>query len=100
LFGTARDIALSDERFLEMTDELLGGLDNEEFMEILPPLRLAFSRFTPQEIQVIAARAAALHGEGERAILDESSFDEELHIFGAQLDAEVMRSQKGGTILE
>ncbi|MBR2087022.1 MAG: hypothetical protein IJ906_07800, partial [Oscillospiraceae bacterium] len=61
--------------------------------------RLAFSRFTPQEIQTIAARAAALHGEGERAVLDVSGFDEELHAFGAELDAEVMRalkpSQKG-----
>ena len=99
LFGTARDIALSDARFLEMTDELLGELDGEEFLEILPSLRLAFSRFTPQEIQTIAARAAALHGEGERAVLDVSGFDEELHAFGAELDAEVMRalksSQKG-----
>ena len=91
LFGTARDIALSDQSFLEMTDELLGGLENGEFMEILPSMRLAFSRFTPQEIQQIAARAATLHGEGERAILDVSGFDEDLHAFGAELDAVVMR---------
>lgn len=100
LFETARDIALSDHSFLEMTDELLEALDNADFMEILPPLRLAFSHFTPQEIQIIAARAAALHGEGERSILDVRSFDEDLHAFGAQLDAEVMRmiqkSQRAG----
>ena len=91
LFETARDIALSDESFLAMTDELLAGFDLEDFMEILPSLRLAFSYFTPQETQTIGAKAAALHGRTESDVLDTKSYNEALHAFGAQIDAQIFR---------
>lgn len=96
LFETARDIALSGKRFLEMTDELLGGMDYDDFMEILPPMRLAFSYFTPQETQQIAAEAAALHGMKEKDVLDEKALDEALAAFGAELDAEIFRILREG----
>ncbi len=96
LFETARDIALSDREFLVMTDALLASLDAEDFMEIMPFLRLAFSYFTPQEVQTIAQSAAAIHGKGEADVLDTKSYDEALHIFGAQLDAEVFRELRAG----
>ena len=93
LFETARDIALSDRRFIELTDSLLAELDRDDFMEILPSLRLAFGFFTPQETQVIAERAAALHGQNGR-LLDEQALDEALIAFGAQLDAEIFREMR------
>ena len=96
LFETARDIALSDREFLVMTDALLESLDAEDFMEIMPFLRLAFSYFTPQEVQSIAQSAAAIHGKGEADVLDTRGYDEALHIFGAQLDAEIFRELRAG----
>ena len=79
-----------------MTDALLETLDAEDFMEIMPFLRLAFSYFTPQEVQSIAQSAAAIHGKGEADVLDTRGYDEALHIFGAQLDAEIFRELRAG----
>ena len=49
LFLTARDLLLTDAIQLEAVDELLCGLSDEDFMLLLPQLRLAFSYFTPTE---------------------------------------------------
>ena len=42
LFYTARDLVLVGDSFVKMTDELLKLLDTEEFMAMLPELRMAF----------------------------------------------------------
>ncbi len=91
LFATARDIALTDSRFLQMTDELIAHMEYEDFMEILPSLRLAFSDFTPAEIQTAAAAAAALHSSSGKAVLQEDAVDEALYAFGAALDRTICR---------
>ena len=90
LFETARDIALTDKNFLAMTDGLLSDMEYADFMEILPSLRLAFSYFTPFEIQEIAKEAALLHGR-EDDLTQQSGLDEALFAFGAELDAEIFR---------
>ncbi len=90
LFETARDIALMDKNFLTMTDMLLSEMEYDDFMEILPSLRLAYSYFTPFEIQEIAGEAAALHGLKEDLTL-QTGLDEALIAFGAELDAEIFR---------
>ncbi|MBQ9695652.1 MAG: hypothetical protein IJV58_04405 [Oscillospiraceae bacterium] len=92
LFETARDIALTDVQFLHMTDALLAEMDYEDFMEILPPLRLAFSYFTPGETQTIAGEVAGLHGKDARHVLQGDSVDEMLAAFGAELDASIFRT--------
>jgi len=90
LFETARDIALMDQNFISMTDQLLADMQYEDFMEILPSLRLAYSYFTPFEIQDIAGKAASLHGLKEDLYM-QSGLDEALIAFGAELDAEIFR---------
>lgn len=97
LFETARDLALTDESFLRMTDELMAGMEFQDFLEVLPSLRLAFSYFTPAEIQQTAAAAAALHKEQAEDILRKSAMDEELYIFGAALDREICGTLEEGT---
>ncbi len=89
LFETARDIALTDERFLRMADALMAGMAFRDFLEVLPSLRLAFSYFTPSEVQRTASAAAALHGGGADDVMQKSAVDEELYIFGAALDREI-----------
>ena len=94
LFETARDIALTDKSFLAMTDVLLSEMEYDDFMEILPSLRLAYSYFTPFEIQEIAGEAASLHGLKED-LTEQSGLDEALIAFGAELDAEIFRVLRG-----
>ncbi|MDE7121113.1 MAG: hypothetical protein K2O42_03025, partial [Oscillospiraceae bacterium] len=92
LFETARDIALTDQKFLRMADVLLTEMDYPDFMEILPSLRLAFRYFTPFETQRIAGEIAQLHAlrSGED-LLEVQGINEELACFGAELDTEICR---------
>ncbi len=89
LFETARDIALTDESFLQMADALMAGMEFQDFLEILPSLRLAFSYFTPSEIRSTAAAAAALHSGEAEDILHKRAVNEDLYLFGAELDREI-----------
>ncbi|MDE6005329.1 MAG: hypothetical protein K2G88_08095, partial [Oscillospiraceae bacterium] len=95
LFATARDIALTDKNFLSMTDNLLANMNYADFMEILPSLRLAFSYFTPFEIQDIAKEVACLHDETSDNLLEAKALDEAFFSFGAELDAEIFRILRG-----
>lgn len=63
LFRTARDLLLVDDVQLAAIDALLCELEDEEFVALLPQLRLAFSYFTPTETNRLGRQAAALHGE-------------------------------------
>lgn len=63
LFRTARDLLLVDDVQLAAIDALLCELEDEEFVALLPQLRLAFSYFTPTETYRLGRQAAALHGE-------------------------------------
>ncbi|MDE5584568.1 MAG: hypothetical protein K2J08_12805 [Ruminococcus sp.] len=89
LFSTARDIILSDNSFLKMTDSLISEMEYNDFMEILPSMRLAFSYFTPSEIQDTAREVAELHGTAKDDILKKKSIDENLFVFGENLDREI-----------
>ena len=91
LFETARDIALTDKNFIAMTDTLLSEMEYDDFMEILPSLRLAYSYFTPFEIQDIAEETASLHGLKDD-LTRQAGIDEGLYAFGAELDAEIFRT--------
>lgn len=96
LFRTAGDIVLADDSFLRMTDELITGFESEDFLEILPSMRLAFSYFTPSEIQETAKAVAALHGTDSSDVLSGDIIDEGLFDFGKKLDSLIISQLKGG----
>lgn len=89
LFSTARDIILSDDSFLKMTDILITEMEYDDFMEILPSMRLAFSYFTPAEIQDTAQSAGKLHNVSKNDILSSRAVDENMFLFGSQLDSDI-----------
>lgn len=89
LFSTARDIILSDDSFLKMTDILITEMEYDDFMEILPSMRLAFSYFTPAEIQDTAQSAGKLHNVSKNDILSSRAVDENMFLFGSQLDNDI-----------
>ena len=63
LFRTARDLLLVDDIQLASIDALLCELEDEEFITLLPQLRLAFSYFTPTETDRLGCQAASFHGQ-------------------------------------
>ena len=94
LFETARDIVFAEGDFIRMTDELITGMENEDFMEILPSLRLAFGYFTPQEISETARSVAALYSVGSEEVMLGGVVDEGLFAFGRTLDNEIYSQMK------
>lgn len=86
LFFTARDLVFIGEQFIRMLDEFYGAVSEEEFMELLPELRMAFTYFTPREIDRIAAVAAGLHGKGSRDIMERQEIFPDWYSYGKSLD--------------
>lgn len=62
VFALARDALMQGEELLADLSGLLERLPHDEFMRLLPELRLAFTFFTPPETSRIAAKVAQLHG--------------------------------------
>jgi len=89
LFFTARDLVFIGGQFIGMLDEFLGCVTEEEFMELLPELRIAFTYFTPREIDKIAAGAAALHGKGKEDIMERKAIRPDWYSYGKEMDAYV-----------
>ncbi len=91
LFSAARDIVLVGDEFVRITDTLIQGFDWNEFMEILPELRLAFSYFSPYETDRIAETAASLHGGNAEKIRQDLHIDSEIYSAGVQLEKEILK---------
>ncbi|MGG0792724.1 DUF5682 family protein [Brevibacillus laterosporus] len=60
VFTIARDVLLHDKQLLEDLNNLIGKLSYEEFLQIAPELRLAFTYFTPMEIMLISEKVASI----------------------------------------
>lgn len=91
LFNAARDIIMTDDSFIRMTDTLICGLDYDDFIEILPSMKLAFSCFTPYEIQQTATAVAKLYDADSAELLVEKPMNERLYSFGGEIDKEIVK---------
>lgn len=89
LFYAARDLVFIGDAFLKMLDTFFGQVTAEEFMELLPELRMAFTYFTPRETDKIAGMAAELHGKQRGDILEREEILPEWYSYGAEMDAYV-----------
>ena len=94
LFTTARDIVLVGNEFIIITDKLVSGLETEDFMEILPELRLAFSYFTPSEIDVIAEKTAKLYGKSKEDMKKSLEIYQYLYSEGIRLESDILRGME------
>lgn len=86
LFYTARDLVFIGDQLLGMLDAFFGQVEEEEFMELLPQLRMAFAYFTPSEIDRIAKTAAGLHGMQREDITKREEILPEWYTYGKELD--------------
>ena len=89
LFFTARDLVFIGDHFVNMLDAFLHRVTEEEFMALLPELRVAFTYFTPREIDKIAGMAAALYGKGREDILKRKEILPDWYSYGKEIDAYV-----------
>ena len=86
LFYTARDLVFIGDAFVKMLDTFFGQVTAEEFMELLPELRMAFTYFTPRETDKIAGMAAGLHGKKQGHILEREEILPEWYSYGVEVD--------------
>lgn len=99
LFYTARDLVFIGDQFMGMIDGFLNYVDEVEFMELLPELKLAFGYFTPREIDQIAGQAAALHGKSKKELFALEEVSPVCYAYGKKLDqytAAVMERKSHG----
>lgn len=85
VFALARDALMQDETLIADLSLLLDRLPHEEFLRLLPELRLAFTFFTPPETSRIAAKVAELHGM-PAARLELPAVDERTLLAAKRLD--------------
>jgi hypothetical protein len=76
LFLTAKDVVFYDDGFINGLNNTIKNLVYEDFIKLLPDLRLAFTSFTPKEIDSVAQKVVTIMG-----------LTEEQHISLTQLPA-------------
>ncbi|WP_232698466.1 DUF5682 family protein [Brevibacillus daliensis] len=86
VFSIARDVFLQDENLLTAINQLVSTLSYEDFIQVTPELRLAFTYFTPLEITHIADKVAALYNTTREELLTCQAIDEREIIRAKKLD--------------
>lgn len=86
LFYTARDFVFAQPEFLQMLDAFFGEVEGNEFMELLPELRMAFAYFTPIELDRIAKQAASFHGKNKENLMQRAAIHPDWYAYGKELD--------------
>lgn len=85
LFLSAWDLVFADSRFLDGLSNVLLSIEWEDFLNLLPDLRLAFSTFTPLQIDRISGIVSELLGLTGK-LSDISGYSEPLLNLGQTLD--------------
>lgn len=96
LFFVARDIIFRDEEFVAIIDDFISKTESEQFMRMLPELRMAFAYFTPMEIDRIAKSVAQRYSIEDIDMIYEDAIDAEFFEYGKLID----EYAKGGIINE
>ena len=91
LLRTCRELAWRQPALVEAIEKLLGAWSEDEFVQRLPHLRLAFADLTPRETDQVAGLVAGLHGR-ELDHLVHNAFSEAEMLAALRLDAEVRKS--------
>lgn len=60
VFLVARDYLFYEDELLDDLNQMIAGLSYDDFIQIVPELRLAFTYFSPMEITMLSEKVAAL----------------------------------------
>ena len=91
IFSTARDVLLYDDLLLRSLNELFINLSHEQFVEMAPELRLAFTNFTAAEVNLIMKQIAQFY-HVDVTILEEEGISE-LVLVEAKTQDEAVRKE-------
>ena len=93
LFLTAKDLVFYDKGFIKGLNKTVKDLPYEDFIKLLPDLRLSFTSFSPQEVDLVAKKVLEVMGlTGEEISLtklpaiDENTLKMMSHIDGKAMD--------------
>lgn len=86
LFYGAKDLVFVGDTFLRMLDEFLMQVGEEDFMQLLPELHMAFTYFTPAETDRIAQTAAGFHGKNRKQLQEQQAVPEAWYLYGRELE--------------
>lgn len=90
VFATARDVLLYDDVLLRSLNELFITLSHEQFIEMAPELRLAFTNFTAAEVNLIMKQIAGFH-QVDVTVLEEEGISEALLVEAKAQDEAVRK---------
>lgn len=96
LFCTAKDLIFIGSGMTGMLDNFFGQVDEGEFMELLPQLRMAFTYFTPAETDKIAQAAAQIHGKDREDIMQRGEIMPDWYAYGRELDRYAKECMESG----
>jgi hypothetical protein len=94
LLQTCREAAWQNRDLIRHVDRLLNGWDEQEFLEALPDLRLAFADLTPRETDRVAETLAGFHGDQDLGELVTYDISEDTLHWCVQLEKIVQESLK------
>lgn len=94
LFSTARDLIFVEDSILKSIDKFVGNVSEEEFIRIVPNLRLAFSYFIPREIDEIGEKIAQAYGTSKSHFDELVTVSPEILKFGEEIDKYAVSKMK------
>lgn len=94
LFATSRDLMMGSDILTKEIDNMIKSLNHEEFMQILPEMRLAFSFFIPSEMNSIAERVGKFYEKSKDDIINRNIIEEEEIIKAKELNKEAVEELK------
>ncbi|AOA57363.1 DUF5682 family protein [Acinetobacter larvae] len=91
MFFIAPEIFVQSPIAIEALYQLVSGWSEEDFIQILPDLRYAFSQLNPKQSQTIAEKIATLSGLSSQDVLDQvfAQFSEQDMLQGLQLNQQL-----------
>jgi len=87
-----RELAWRQPALAEAVHRLLSAWNDEEFIERIPHLRMAFADLTPRETDQVAALVAGLHGGEKIGTLHRPDVSEEEVLAAARVNALVKKA--------
>lgn len=86
VFLIARDVLFADESIFEQISQTIEGMEQVQFLEMLPNLRYAFTSFLPAELERLGKMVAKRYHTGDSQFAGSMAVTQEQLLLGVRLD--------------
>ena len=87
LFYTSREVLFYDKEFIKGIDHFIKNLDSENFLNLLPDMRICFSYFSPSEIEQISGKVSMIYNKDDTLILEDEGIEPKVLTLGIDADS-------------